>query len=203
MEDRSVLWFVGAILLLWTLFVVFGSFSVAHATGETLDNYVRHGDGVDDITEFDYDAIGSTHWSIHFCNLDLSVCHDDGGDLSGTSGHIEHENSWTGYFGGTTPDGGEVIERVVIRYYSDFFSTQTAEFEPDVALPFTFEEVEEPILGCTDFNAANYDPEATQDDGSCIARPTLTLSTDPVQNVLLAAILMLLSATYVRRVFFS
>ena len=36
-----------------------------------------------------------------------------------------------------------------------------------VIFPFSYEDYSEDVYGCTDPNSSNYDPDATEDDGSC------------------------------------
>ena len=121
--------------------------------------------------------------------LDLLMSQDNFGDFDGDGISDDFGVEYSGmddtlmppkshYYDGTCVDDGSQDAKDLIEADTELHNTQGGGTLPEDSTP-----VETPRRGCTDPNATNYNPDAIQDDGSCVLPVTTTppvITTPPV-----------------------
>jgi hypothetical protein len=106
-------------------------------------------------------------WYVEFGNTDLE-----------TIGQMEFKNKEGKWF--SSIKGTQVFNPVNLN--SKEFSFQGIDIADDVEVISPLPPPGKTILGCTDPDATNYNPNATQNDGSCTYAPTVSGCTNPLAS---------------------
>jgi uncharacterized membrane protein len=161
--EKNTFAIVGIFSLLLLSFTFIGAAYTTENNNVTLTTYVNALTDVSPGETYDFDAtvenLNSTDFYVVFGTTNWDWDGDGTIILSGNS------KNFTGEL--TIPTSMPGSKSIIAKFYD---ATNNSEFlfqlSKSISLSY-INDTEDPILGCTDSEANNYDPDATEDDGSC------------------------------------